>query len=52
MPVTAAPSLPRYSLFFDVVGSDGGEEGSLVAMEIADERRRSFELHDFDVRAE
>jgi len=25
MLVTAAPSLPRYSLFFDVVGSD--EEG-------------------------
>jgi len=24
MLVTAAPSLPRYSLFFDVVGSDEG----------------------------
>src|SRR5262249_6259157 len=24
MPVTAAPSLPRYSVFFDVAGSDEG----------------------------
>jgi hypothetical protein len=25
MPVTAAPSLPRYSLLFDVAGSDEGK---------------------------